>query len=50
VNVDFAYFESRELERCLKTAGWRVEEATERAPYAPGVETQTRRVYIVATG
>ncbi len=33
----------------LDAAGWHLEEVTERDPYPPGVETQTRRVYILAT-
>jgi SAM-dependent methyltransferase len=47
-NVDFRFFQTGELLESLESAGWRVEEATERDPY-PGVETQTRRVYIRAT-
>jgi SAM-dependent methyltransferase len=48
VNVDFRFFQTRELIESLESAGWRIEEATERDPY-PGVETQTRRVYILAS-
>ncbi len=47
VDVDFEYFQTGELVRDLESAGWRIDEATERDPY-PGVETQTRRVYILA--
>jgi len=48
VNVDFRFFQTGELLESLESAGWRIEEATERDPYL-GVETQTRRVYIRAT-
>jgi len=47
VSVDFAYFQTPELIGYLEAAGWHIEETTERDPY-PGVETQTRRVYILA--
>jgi hypothetical protein len=36
-----------ELVGYLEAADWRIEETPERDPY-PGVETQTRRVYILA--
>jgi SAM-dependent methyltransferase len=47
VNVDFGFFQTRELAGYLEAAGWLIEETTERDPY-PDVETQTRRVYILA--
>ncbi len=47
VSVDFAYFQTPELIGYLEAAGWHIEETTERDPY-PGVETQTRRGYMLA--
>jgi hypothetical protein len=47
VSLDFAYFQTAEMIGYLEAAGWRIEETTERDPYS-GVETQTRRVYILA--
>jgi SAM-dependent methyltransferase len=47
VSLDFAYFQTAEMIEYLEAAAWRIEETTERDPY-PGVETQTRRVYILA--
>ena len=47
VSVDFAFFRTQELVGYLEAAGWHTEETIERDPY-PGVETQTRRVYILA--
>jgi hypothetical protein len=35
VNVDFRFFQTEELLESLESAGWRIEEATERDPY-PG--------------
>jgi SAM-dependent methyltransferase len=47
VSVDFAFFQTQELVGYLEASDWHIEETTERDPY-PGVETQTRRVYILA--
>ena len=48
VNIDFRFFQTDELETALEAAGYAVEEVVEREPY-PGVETQTRRAYVLAT-
>ena len=47
VSVDFVFFQSAEVSECLKSAGFEVEEITEREPY-PEVEHQSRRSYIFA--
>ena len=47
VNVDFGFFQTQELVGYLEASGWHIEETMERDPY-PGVETQTRRAYILA--
>ena len=47
VSVDFGFFQTQELVGYLEASDWHIEETTERDPY-PGVETQTRRVYILA--
>lgn len=47
VSVDFGFFQTQELVGYLEASDWLIEETTERDPY-PGVETQTRRVYILA--
>ncbi len=48
VSLDVALFTSSEMTGYLQTAGFRVEEALERDPYAPEVEYQSRRGYILA--
>jgi SAM-dependent methyltransferase len=48
VSLDVALFTTAEMRRYLQAAGFRVEEALERDPYAPEVEYQSRRGYIVA--
>lgn len=48
VNIDFRFFQTKDLETVLEAAGYAVEELVEREPY-PGVETQTRRAYVLAT-
>ena|SRR5579864_1196412 len=48
VSLDFIFFERSEMEGYLSAAGFEIEESLERSPYAEGVETQTRRVYIFA--
>lgn len=45
---DFVLFEPAEIQRLLEAAGLRVEEVQEREPYAPEVEYQSRRAYILA--
>lgn len=48
VSVDFVFFRSDEVERYLAAAGFEVERTTERDPYPPEVEHQSRRSYILA--
>ncbi len=47
VNLDFYFFETGEMKRNLETAGFEIEEATQREPI-PKVEVQTRRAYVFA--
>jgi ubiquinone/menaquinone biosynthesis C-methylase UbiE len=48
VSVDFVFFGSDEVARYLAAAGFEVERSSERDPYPPEVEHQSRRGYIVA--
>lgn len=48
VSIDFVFYERAEMEGCLQEAGFVVEESIEREPYAPEVEAQTRRGYVLA--
>ncbi len=48
VDVTFRLFRSDELVTQLEAAGFRIEECVERDPY-PGVEAETRRVYVLAS-
>ncbi|HEV2136802.1 MAG TPA: class I SAM-dependent methyltransferase [Terracidiphilus sp.] len=48
VSMEFFYFETAEIERKLRAAGFEIEETVERGPYAPEVEHQSRRAYIFA--
>lgn len=48
VTLDFTFFEPAEMVSYLEQAGFAVEEAIERDPYAPDVEHQSRRAYILA--
>ena len=48
VSVDFVFFGSDEVESYLAAAGFEVERSTERDPYPPEVEHQSRRGYILA--
>jgi len=48
VSLDFVFFRSDEVQGYLTAAGFEVERSTERAPYSPEVEHQSRRGYIVA--
>jgi SAM-dependent methyltransferase len=48
VSVDFVFFCSGEVERYLTAAGFEVERSTERDPYPPEVEHQSRRGYVLA--
>jgi SAM-dependent methyltransferase len=47
VDITFRFFQPAELQATLVAAGFALEEVRERDPY-PGVETQTRRVYLLA--
>ncbi len=48
VALDFWFYRSAEMTDYLAQAGYEVEEALEREPYAPEVEHQSRRAYILA--
>ena len=48
VSVDFVFFRSDEVESYLTAGGFEVERSTERDPYPPEVEHQSRRGYILA--
>jgi len=48
VNIDFHFFQPQSIQRDLEAAGLVVEEVIEREPYAPEVEHQSRRAYILA--
>ncbi|HEX3053959.1 MAG TPA: class I SAM-dependent methyltransferase [Aggregatilineaceae bacterium] len=47
VSLDYFFFQTQEMERYLKEAGFIIDEAIERDPY-PEVEYQGRRAYIFA--
>ncbi len=49
VSLDVALFTTEEMNGYLRQAGLRIEEALERDPYAPEVEYQSRRGYILAS-
>jgi len=49
VNLDVALFTTAEMSGYLQAAGFRVDEVLERDPYAPEVEYQSRRGYILAS-
>jgi SAM-dependent methyltransferase len=49
VSLDVAFFTTAEMRGYLQAAGLQVEEAREREPYAPEVEYQSRRGYILAS-
>ncbi len=49
VSLDVAFFTTAEMRGYLQAAGLQVEEAKEREPYAPEVEYQSRRGYILAS-
>lgn len=48
IALDFYMFGSTEMVGYLERAGYAVEEAIEREPYAPEVEYQSRRAYLLA--
>jgi SAM-dependent methyltransferase len=47
VNIDFFFFEPKEIAIKLQAAGFEIEEIIEREPY-PDVEHQSRRAYVFA--
>ena len=49
VNLDMTLFTTDEMSGYLREAGFRVDEAIERDPYAPEVEFQSRRGYLLAS-
>jgi uncharacterized protein YhfF len=48
VRLDSRYLDPPHVTGLLEAAGFGIVSSTERAPYAPGVEHQSRRAYIVA--
>jgi SAM-dependent methyltransferase len=48
VKVDFSFHEPATVRRQLERAGLEIDELTERDPYPPPIEFQSRRCYIVA--
>jgi len=48
VAVDFWFYQPEQMRAALAAAGYVVEEVTEREPYAPEVEHQSRRAYVIA--
>jgi SAM-dependent methyltransferase len=48
ISLDYWFFESEEMTGYLEQAGFRVAEVIEREPYAPEVEYQSRRAYVLA--
>lgn len=49
VSLNIAFFTTDEMSEYLQAAGFQVDEILERDPYAPEVEYQSRRGYIVAS-
>lgn len=48
VALDFWFYTPEQMRGWLEQAGYAVEEVTEREPYAPDVEHQSRRAYMLA--
>jgi hypothetical protein len=48
ISMDFFLFQVSTIRRYIEVAGFVIEEITEREPYAPEVEYQSRRAYILA--
>jgi len=48
ISMDFFFFLPVDIRRRLEAAGFAVEDVIEREPYAPEVEYQSRRAYILA--
>lgn len=49
VAVDFWFYQPEQMRAALAAAGYVVEEVTGREPYAPEVEHQSRRAYVLAS-
>jgi ubiquinone/menaquinone biosynthesis C-methylase UbiE len=47
-SLDFYFFRTEQVTATLRTAGFEIDEVTEREPYLPEVEYQSRRAYIFA--
>ena len=48
ISLDFVFFLRKEVELYLWNAGFAIKDSLERDPYAPAVEYQSRRAYILA--
>lgn len=48
VSLDFYFRRTEDVAERLRTSGFEIEQVTEREPYAPEVEYQSRRAYILA--
>lgn len=48
VSMPFYLFPTHDIRTLLERSGFRIEEVVEREPYAPDVEYQSRRAYILA--
>jgi hypothetical protein len=47
-SLDFVFLQPTVVQTELKRAGFEIVESTTRLPYAPGVEAQTTRCYVLA--
>ncbi len=48
VSLEFTFFRASTVLRCIREAGFQIDDVIERDPYAPEVEYQSRRAYIFA--
>ena len=48
VSLDFYFRRTEEIANWLRATGFEIESVTERAPYAPEIEYQSRRAYVFA--
>ena len=48
VALEFTFFRVKTVEGYLHQAGFTIDEVLERDPYAPDVEFQSRRAYVLA--
>jgi ubiquinone/menaquinone biosynthesis C-methylase UbiE len=48
-SMDFFFFPTEKVRKYLEAAGFAIEDVIERGPYAPEVEHQSRRAYILAS-